>query len=570
MIRKKMFLRSVALFLTASMLVIGGCGQTAAEETKEAAPEKTEEAAPETEAAEAEAVAPAEEAADAGEERVTLTIAKKSSSNVVDYDTNYYTQYIEDLANVDIEFVLLPEDSTERAQKLSMMVSSGQELPDIIMDPLSDVWGFVEAGAIIPLEDYLNDAELMPYLHTNVPEETRELFQDYLRQPDGHVYSGASYAPEYTNEYSRKAFINQTWLDQLGLDMPTTTDELYDVLKAFKENDLNGNGEADEIPMMGANTTNANPTIFLMNAFIYMDNNHEFLYVEDGQIKPAFTDERFLEGLTYVNKLVNEGLLSPLSFTQSGDQFKAIADGETQVIGAFTRASTSNYSNTDNKMDMVLLEPLTGPNGDCYAYYNPATPTGYFYVTKDCDNVEAAMRLMDACYDTTASMITRYGEPEVHWTLDVPEGLTTTYADSLGIEPSWYLLENIWGVPQNSHWGGDTPRYTDRLGKYSPYACGTEDNEMLAKEKNLGNFVVSYADKHPEELIVGMIHTSEEKAEYTDLKTAIKTYVTACIDQFAVGEMPLSEWDNYLKELDNMGLERFLELSQIGYDRYNQ
>lgn len=553
--QKKSLRRAFAMLLAASMLATCGCGQDTTEE-KDSESQKVESTS-------------SNSADSESSERVTLTMAKKAMSTVVDYETNYYTTYIEDLANVNIDFTVLSEDSTERAQKLAMMLNSGEKLPDIIMDPISDEWGYIEAGALIPIEDYLNDPEMMPNFHANVPEEDREYIMQCLTQVDGHIYSAALYSPEYTNMYSRKAFINQTWLDNLGLEYPTTTDELYDVLKAFKEQDPNGNGEADEIPMMGAATTNANPTIFLMNAFIYMDNNNCYLYVEDGKVVPAFTDERFLEGLTYVNKLVSEGLLSPLSFTQTGDQFKAISNGDEQVIGSFTRLSTSQYTNEENRNDMTLLNPLTGPNGECYAYYRPVIPSSYFYITKDCEDVEAAIRLMDACYDTTAGMISRWGIPEVHWTTEVSDDMVTVYQDSLGIEPAFAMIENVWGVSQNAHWGCCNPKYADMESPYSTYALGQVADESFEKDKDFANFVVTYADKHPDELIISLLHTAEEKTEYADLKTQIETYVSACIDQFAVGELPLSEWDNYLKELDNMGLERFLELAQIGWDRYN-
>ena len=132
-------------------------------------------------------------------------------------------------------------------------------------------------------------------------------------------------------------FINRAWLDKLGLEVPTTTDELKTVLEAFRDGDPNGNGVQDEIGVYGfagggygENTVDA-----LMNAFIFW--NGGLSLSDDGtEVIAPFTQDAWREGLTYLNELSSEGLLSANIFTDDGQQFKAILNQETPIVGLTT------------------------------------------------------------------------------------------------------------------------------------------------------------------------------------------------------------------------------------------
>ncbi len=96
----------------------------------------------------------------------------------------------------------------------------------------------------------------------------------------------------YHCSLSHKAWIYQPWLDKLGLKIPTTTDELEQVLLAFKDKDPNGNGKADEIPWSAAPTASWHAALdqFVMNAFVYNSSlgTVPHMFVEDGQVKLAY------------------------------------------------------------------------------------------------------------------------------------------------------------------------------------------------------------------------------------------------------------------------------------------
>ena len=93
------------------------------------------------------------------------------------------------------------------------------------------------------------------------------------------------------------------------MEIPTTTEELRTVLQAFKTQDPNGNGVADELPLSGfANSWHTRPWPFLLNAFIYTDDSN-MLNVEDGQIIAAFAQPQWREGMRFVHSLFAEGLI---------------------------------------------------------------------------------------------------------------------------------------------------------------------------------------------------------------------------------------------------------------------
>ena len=127
-------------------------------------------------------------------------------------------------------------------------------------------------------------------------------------QSDGKIYGLPKYQRFWPATASRQ-FINQQWLDQLGLSMPTTWDELYEVLVAFKEKDANGNGDPnDEIPMdwPGGIGGYFNPAVLLGKSITLTDGGQGY-FVEDGQVKNFLTDERYKTMVVFLNKLYKAG-----------------------------------------------------------------------------------------------------------------------------------------------------------------------------------------------------------------------------------------------------------------------
>lgn len=233
-------------------------------------------------------------------EPVKLTIGLTQQVLVMDYNDNFMTKMAEEETGIDLDFYLFP--SSEAGAKFEMMVSANQELPDIVHLGFTDLqrYNYGKNGIFIPHNDYFekyayfyNQAELTDEEHANI--------ERFGKSPDGNMYAFPSFSNGYGDIAMFSWFINMEWLKKLGLEIPTTTDELYEVLKEFKERDPNGNGKPDEIPLLGADEWNANVVHLLINSFIYYHPTYLF-NVENGKLSVPVITEEYREALRYIKK----------------------------------------------------------------------------------------------------------------------------------------------------------------------------------------------------------------------------------------------------------------------------
>jgi len=563
---KKYMKKAIALVLATSMLAVCGCGQQAEKPSEKESTPVTSESKSEEKTSESKASEAVEE------ERVTLTVFA-TERYVEDYETNYYTKMLEEKANVDLEFITVPRD--DFPQKLSLMINGGEELPDVIahygVNKVEYEYG--SAGFFLPLNEYFEDPEATPNFHKFVTAKDQEYMLKFVKTADGNIYAAPSYRPSVmTNFYNNRAWINVEWLEAIGKEMPTTTEDFYEVLKAFKEMDPNGNGKADEIPAVSA-TQGRFGFYYLLSPFGYVSNaGQNYMNVDaDGKVYPAFTTEEWKEGLTYINKLVSEDLYTPLSFTQDNNAFRAmVRDADVQKVGVYFSGSYDSLEGAGMN-SFEPLPPLTGPNGDCFVNFGDVAADGRFVITKDCDNIEAAVRLMDALYDSEITAISRLGEPEVDWTTNVPDGYVRM--DGKEEKPGYILINNIWGTVNNKHWtcytvtyeNQDDPLCADGLG-----ISADDPTSLRSLQEAKAMSLLKEKGTWQENRIVKLLHDPADITEFTDLQTAIKTYVDESMTRFSTGDLPLSQWDEYIKTLEGMGLDRFVELTQKGYENFNK
>ena len=158
------------------------------------------------------------------------------------------------------------------------MATSGEDMPDVFVvdNHLTNemILAYGEAGLFMELDEFVNDPAKMPN-YCAIPDADRALMTTASTQANGHVYSLSAYEPETWNMTPFRMFINNTWLEKLNLQVPTTTEELKQVLIAFRDGDPNGNGQKDEIGVYGQSTGTYGQNIVaaLINAFLYWNNN---------------------------------------------------------------------------------------------------------------------------------------------------------------------------------------------------------------------------------------------------------------------------------------------------------
>src|SRR5699024_6276735 len=304
------------------------------------------------------------------EEEVTLDVLIPSNSFVENFETNEFTKWYEEKTGVKINWEVVPEEGVE--EQLNLILTSG-DYPDVIMNmPVSPaqlrVYG--EKGIFLSLNELIDKYGVQ----TKKMFEEMPIIEDSITTPEGDIYALPQVNECYHCTMPEKMWINKPWLDELGLDMPTTTDEFYEVMKAFKDEDPNGNGEADEIPLAGMkNSWREKITGFLMTPFIYSD-----IHEVGGEIIVPWDKPEWKEGLTYLNKMYEDGLIYEGSFTQDAEQFKKIGENpDESILGAASAAtllyfvSVEDTSEDSRMLDYEAVPPLEGPEGNRLVYREP-------------------------------------------------------------------------------------------------------------------------------------------------------------------------------------------------------
>ena len=516
-------------------------------------------------------------------EPVTLTIALIPQANVLDYDTNEFTLWIEEKTGINIEFVYLPTDSAEAKQKVDLMIAANETLPDIILQQVSDVDYYGTSGVLVNMKEYFGKYSYYfdKAVNEHATQAEKNIINTEMYATDGGVYGFPFYLSSAGNNNENIFYINQEWLDTLGLKMPTTTDELYDVLVAFRDNDPNGNGKKDEIPLMGygsgygAMKLRGDVVGNLLNAFLYYPYaNNARLVVKDGVVSSSLTDEALREGLRYCKKLYDEGLISELSFTQDPSQLKAIIDlpsEEDTLVGMVATHALSGSCGwggaseaNDKVLEYTYMAPLIGPKGVQYAAQNLSGLDFNVVITKYCKNPEVAFRFLDAFCNPEIGITYRRGQLGRDWTY-CTDGELTAFG-----KPALYKTanaDNIWSAEsQNVMWRNETLRMA--LEKWDIANVLTGDKYTDYRSAMFSGGIAARLGFQPAEQIFNPKYNAEEKEIADEYNPMIWETSNEWRTMFIMGEKDLdADWQAYLDTLESLGLNEVIEVTQSWYDR---
>lgn len=501
------------------------------------------------------------------EEKPTIKVALPVNPLVTDYEDNYFTNWVEEVTGYEIEFIFLPAGD-DTLPKLNMMIAGGEDLGDVVYTTLNQITltQLADAGGIVDLAPYMTE-------DTNIVKFANEIGEDIvsaIKTANGEIWGYPAYYPETNNMTKYRAWINTVWLDNLGLEMPTTTDELFDVLMAFKTEDANGNGDPnDEIPMLGAtNSWSADPTVYLTNAFVYHDGDAGSgqLLLNDGVISAMYTQPEYKEALKFINKLVANGLLAPETWTISEGQYREYLSTEIPTVGVLFYTHLGFVGPTDeNKNEYQYMPYLTGPEGKQYVSYQPYNVAANikFFVPASAEDPQKSFDFIDALFTEEAYIRARFGVEDVHYEkVDDAEVL-----EILKSNHPYAILENDqgWGETNNMSWQDNMGCYTGASWmcqwngdpNYYFYKRVVAVDDMMSKVPAVGEYVPA------------LTYDEEETEIVNDLKPDIETYRSEMSTRFILGELDIdAEWDEYVNTLVNdLKLEEYLAAQQSAYDR---
>ena len=513
-----------------------------------------------------------------GSDALELTFMTVEAVYIEDWETNDFTQYMEEKTGIHINWETVPEQAAE--EKLNLVLASG-DYPDVFFglgftDDKLSLYG-AEEGLLMPLNDLIR--EHMPNL-TALMDEIPGSW-GAITSPDGKIYGLPSFNICYHCQNANKAWVYKPWLDELGLEMPQTTEEFRRMLIAFRDRDPNGNGVRDEVPFAGAiKSWHATPDLFLLNAFVYTDIDSRIdisadrfngFYLDNGTVRTMAGLPAYRDGLRYLNELYREGLIFPGSFTQDGPQLVQLVEGgELPVVGVALGGWAGIFSSpgSDRSRNYRPIEPLEGPDGtrSTPTYLSEPMP-GRFVLSSDCRYPVEALQWVDYLYSIEGTLRARNGI----------EGQGWRWAEDgeIGVDGNaaiYKLLRPFNDTdPQNEHYMEVGPRALTSQFRFGEAVA--QDIDLWAPEGMEKMLYISTRDLYRPHADSSMAlprlkFLPDEVSAYAGMRVEYVTYVKQSLVQFIVGDLDVeSDWDAYVANLERLGQQELLEATQVAYDR---
>lgn len=467
-----------------------------------------------------------------------------------DYMTNSWFTGLAKETNVNVNW------RTEYAgqdwdQKKALMFASG-DVPSVIFGST----GFLDTDYInnieyfIPLEGLID--QYMPNLKAVFQQEPE--LKKIVTYTDGHIYSLPRRLPARP-KVSWQPYINQEWLNKLGLQPPQTVEELFQVLKAFKEKDPNGNGRADEIPyteVAPATTLNYNQILTLFGILAEWQ-------IIDGKVVYSPAMNEFRQAIEFYGRMYSEGILDREFFTQTEEQWYAKLQNAGTCITGYIHAWTPDALLQANSKYFTTIAPPASPGGRRYSTVM-ATNIGRneFAITIKCEYPEVMARWADQFYTPDAT-IQNYWGAFGECTRKEADGSYTL----LPLQPNFDSQDfRAWNRSPKDSGPGYIP---ENFNKYNlPSDSGDGMKLEIAK---IGDPYV-YADRiFPRYAFA----TPEQNREIASLKVDIDNYVISTFAEWvSAGRVTDAQWNSYKQQLSNMGLDRYIAIQTDIYNAFNK
>lgn len=507
-------------------------------------------------------------------EKVTLKVMVRDYTGSSNYDDISFVKAYEEKTNVHIDWEVVINENVQEKMLLNYMTNN---LPDIAMGvapySLFQQWKFFQQGMVTCLE---------PYLET-YGKNILAAYNDYdmarynATMPDGRIWT----IPLISNKnnvdsYFDRYFINTTWLENLGLSMPTTTKELHDVLVAFRDGDPNGNGQKDEIPM-------AICTDLLSSAFSpFGISNAAYEYRlqvgDDYKLEYTPVTEAYKKALGYYAGLFNEGLLDNKWNQRSAQDVIDLVNSPTEKVGMFGGWGIDWVGSIDVERqwaDYQYLPPIN--DGDTQwksmAQIHETSWPEWFVVTSNCKYPEIAVRWADFLFTPEGVMWASYGAPDEKgaWHINEDGNYVVTLDNCpAGMTQAQWLNTLTPGHPLPG--GLSDEAYAELEAK----TVKKPESQWTTYEKVYNRDVVEsaqvYAKLLPENIFPRLNYEVEADQSFMTEK-AVHIYGLSDAYRRAVlaGTTKLeSSWDQYVKQTYERGLEEFLRIQQTAYDKYRQ
>ena len=434
--------------------------------------------------------------------------------------------------------------------KLNLMFVS-DDYPDIIIAPnctVDDEEYGVTQGLLLPLEDKI--AENMPNYTTRIAGEDADPTSG-LVATDGHTYSIGYMVGQNINT-NQHFFINQTWLDALGLETPTTLDELTEVLRAFKTQDPNGNGEADEVPLEMGLDTGFYGVRYILPMFGIPCDGEKWIYIDDDKnVQFTATQDGFRKCMEWLHQMYEEELVDAELISQDQNTIETkLKEGNAGFFTAWRLIAMGWDDGIAN--DAVLWTPGEDMGAKLWKTIEMAKGGAWLTITNE--HVDESLKLLDAMMDTETQFSMYYGEKDAEdgtgWTYNENGKIDTlnvgntdnvkNYLDcnTLFFGPGKYI-SSVFNMP------------AQRVEK-TEYCQTYEEAGVLQKYSN------NYLSLAP--------LTSDQLQSNALLETDINNAVVENMATFVTEGVTDESWEKFVNMFDGMGVSDYIQMYQDAID----
>ena len=471
-------------------------------------------------------------------------------------ENNSLFKRMKEETNVNVEFQFLGSEPTT---KLTLLINSGQYGDAILGGP---VLNYISASRYIASGMF---KDLTPYINETTTPNIYKILQDnpaaigMIAGADGKIYTLPYKTAEGDVGVESPLWINKVWLDKLGLAVPKTIDEFTNVLRAFRDNDPNGNGVKDEIPYLVSTARSYYSLEAIYGSFGISCKDGDldgFLQVVDGKVRFCPVTDAWKDAVSYQAMLYDESLMWNECFTASSSTGLSKLTSETCVVGCFT---SNTVPTSVNSKQYTCMAPPKHEKYDIKWYCNPSTVASKdrFYVTDKCKYTEILMKWIDKLYTFDSAFEATYGAQE---------------------DGRWYINENGVRVIDKTISSDklteiDTkyPTMADLVERF-PTPLSIDDYVNKIEDREFDTLITTdevYSDWITKELWPRPYLTSEDAQTVYKLTTDIFYQVSTYRANWITGRNDIDkEWDSYVKKLEGLGVEKMTAAMQRAYDAY--
>lgn len=460
------------------------------------------------------------------------------------YEDNDYIRYIYDKTGIRVVPVMLATGTSEANQQLAIKRAGGQQVDLIINWDLAQ--DYIQSGQIIKLNELLEQyKDSAPNITNNIPESA---WKGTKKLDDIWGFPSRPVLPNAPITY---IFLRKDWMDKLNLSMPETTDEFFEVLKAFTENDPDGNGKKDTYGLIhdGSSTVN------LLAMFFGVDTYREDIVDGNKLISQAMTD-RARTVFSELRRWNQAGVICEDGITNASSVEHMYANSK---IGAYigrldtlVKYQKSIKENGDVNSEWVMI-PNTiqcSLDGNTYGFGMPVNHAAVTMITSSAKNYEDIFKLLNWMYSEEGTFFQTYGIEGKEYTLG-SDGKPVVNQDYM--DKKSYIGMFTMGKSYNTFFEEEAQRMygTDELAlKYIDDTVNNSEKYWTPRTDIKYNFP-----------------TLEEFSTYPDWRKGIENNML----HFVVGDKDPADdsvWNAYLSECNSYGIQKLMDAAAEKY--FNQ